>query len=525
MHADGELPPDEARRMEAHVAGCSRCGPLVEALLGESRLLSAVLEKAASAERAERRTAGADGVTAVLVIVAAAAGVQALSRWLAALFDQTPVGLVDTRSLMLSALSEALFYLLREGASMLTSLLTVVGLLLVVTVVVGLSFWRRRVPGVFLLAAAVALAASSASALERRAVKNGTVTVSAGETVDDSLFAAGDTVSMDGVVTGNLFACARTVSVRGTVKGDLVTAAQRVEVFGSVEGNVFTFSEDVTLRGPVGHSLHAFAKHVGIDPAARIQGDAMAFAQEADVEGHVGRDLLAFAGLTKLRGDVGRHASAWTGRLRVEAPARVGGDLTAHVDDKDHMSVDPGATVVGKVDTRVGHKGKASSRPSRYSRPSFYFWKMLWLAAAFLTGLVLERLSPTLFAYRFVDGAAIAKSLGIGFLVLAAPPVAIVVLGLTMVGLPLALLALAVWVAGLYLSGIVVGALVGRVLLARPEATSPPFALALIVGLFGVTVVANVPYLGGLARFVVILLGLGIGAVQSRRAWKGALAV
>ena len=151
-------------------------------------------------------------------------------RWLDRLGEQASVGLVDTRSLMVSAILEALFYLLREGASMLTSLMTVLGLFAFVAAVVGFWFWRRRTAGVMLLTALVALAASPVAALERRVVKNGNVTIPADETIDDSVFAAGETVSVDGIVTGNLLVCARRVSVRGTVKGDLVAFGQRVEL-------------------------------------------------------------------------------------------------------------------------------------------------------------------------------------------------------------------------------------------------------------------------------------------------------
>jgi hypothetical protein len=127
---------------------------------------------------------------------------------------------------------------------------------------------------------------------------------------------------------------------------------------------------------------------------------------------------------------------------------------------------------------------------------------------------------PSLFPHAFGDSAAVGKTLGIGFLALAAPPVAVVILALTLVGLPLALLALAVWVAGLYLSGIVVGALFGRLLLSRRDAPPPPFALALVVGLLAVTVATNIPYLGGIAGLVVLLLGLGASVAQLSRSWR-----
>jgi cytoskeletal protein CcmA (bactofilin family)/anti-sigma factor RsiW len=524
--ADGELPLDETRRIEEHLAACPRCRQLADGLLGENRLLARVLEEHVWSEGAERETSWADRATAALLVLAAGAGVQALSSWIGSLGEQLPFGLLDVRSLMWSALFETFFFLLREGAAMLTSLLTVVGFLAAIlsAAVLGLVLRRRRMPGALLVAILVALFAAPVSALERRTADKGNVTIPAGETIDDTLLAAGETVTVDGVVTGNLLAFASRVTVRGTVKGDLVAAAQRIEVSGTVEGNVVGGAEDVTVNGPVHRSVHAFGKRVAIGPEARIQGDAMAFAQDADLDGHYGRDVLAFAAHTTLSGDVARHASAWTGRLDVEAPARIGGDLTAHVDEKEHVSVDPAATVAGKVDTRPRKEG-ASRRGSRYSRPSYYFWKAIWLAAAFLTGLVLHWLSPSLFAYRLADLAALAKPLGVGFLVFAATPVGMVLLALTLVGLPLALLALGIWLAGLYLSGILVGAVVGWMLLERRGAPPPPFALALVVGLLAVTVATSIPYLGGLVRLLAILLGLGIGVVQASRALRPAPAL
>ncbi len=517
VHADGELPPETARELDAHLRECSECRELLDSLLAENRLLLAVLEeRPARSEAAGPKPSWVEGATWTLVLLAAAAGVQGLWRWLGSVGDQGPISVLDERSIVLTALFEAVFFLLREGASMLTSLLKVLGVLFLVAAALGLSLWRRRAPGLLLLVALLALASAPSFALERRDGKKGNVTIPAGETVDDSLMVSGDTVSVEGIVTGNLLAFGRRVSVRGTVQGDLVTFAQRVEIDGTVEGNVLDFSEDFTLRGPVGRGLHVFAKHVGVEKNARIGGDVVAFSQEVDFEGGVRRDLLAFAGLTNLRGDIGRNASAWTGRLSVEDGAKVGGDLTAHVDRAEQVSVDSGASISGKSSTVLGKKAKRDHR-SPYARPSFYVWKAIWLAAAFLTGLVLQRLWPQLFGYGVTD-VGVGMGMGIGFLVLAAPPVAAVLLGLTLVGLPLALLTLAVWLAGLYLSGIVVGALVGRWFLLRRDAPEPPFIVALVVGLLAVTIVGNVPYLGVVVRPLIVLLGLGIGATRMVRA-------
>jgi hypothetical protein len=186
----------------------------------------------------------------------------------------------------------------------------------------------------------------------------------------------------------------------------------------------------------------------------------------------------------------------------------VGGDVTAHVHNARDLRVEAGATVRGKTETRVR---EAKPGRSRYARPSFYLWKAIWLAAAFVTGLLLRLLVPAVFEQASPNASDILKSLGLGFLVLVAGPVAIVAVGLTLVGLPVALAALGLWLAGLYASSIIVAALVGRRLLEKPTAAAPSFAPALLVGLLTLTVASSLPFLvGALVRSLVLTAGLGL---------------
>jgi Putative zinc-finger len=517
VFADGELAGAEVRQVEEHVARCQRCLPLLDALRDESRLLASAFEEA-PARASNRRSVWPDLATTAVCLLGAAAGVQSLFGWLGEIDQQSAVRL-DARSFVVSLLFDTLFYLVREGASMVTPLASTLGLAVLgaLMVFLALSARRRSVVGPLLLLALCGLG-SPAAALERRLAHGGhdEITVRAGETVDDSLLAAGETVSIDGLVTGNLLAFANRVIVRGTVKGDLVTCAQRVDLAGTVEGNVLSASQTLVVRGPVGRSLHSLAEHVALDREGSVEGDLFGLVGGMDLEGRVGRDLIAGGGFANLKGEVGRNASTWTDRLRVEAKATIGGDLVAHAHEKTGVTVDPEATVRGKSETRITPK----HHQSRYRQPAFYVWRAIWLAAALLTGLLVHRLFPALFATR-LEGVPISRTLGVGFVVLVAAPVAILIAALTMVGLPLALLGLALWAASLYLSTIFAGAVVGRAVFERGGTVSP-FAITLLVGLAMVSVVVNLPYVGWLIGPFVTLFGLGIGADQTVRAWRRA---
>jgi hypothetical protein len=226
----------------------------------------------------------------------------------------------------------------------------------------------------------------------------------------------------------------------------------------------------------------------------------------------VGRDLIAFTRATNLRGEVSRKVSVRTGGLRLEGPARIGGDLVAHVKRAGDVQVDPEATIAGRTETRV-----APPRKSRFASPGFYFWKLIWLGAAFVTGLLLHRLFPSLFATHALDGASLLRVSGVGFVVLVAAPVGAVLAAATLVGLPIGLFVLALWLSGLYLAPLVVAVPIGRGILQRPAGPPASFVAVLLVGLLVVTVLVNVPYVGGVARLAVVLLGLGLAAMRLRR--------
>jgi len=96
-------------------------------------------------------------------------------------------------------------------------------------------------------------------------------------------------------------------------------------------------------------------------------------------------------------------------------------------------------------------------------------------------------------------------------------PAAALLLMLTLIGLPAGLLILGLWLAGLYLAQILVATLVGRGILEKADAPPASMAPVLLVGLVFVAVSVNLPYVGGLVRFLVLVLGLGLAVIGAHR--------
>ena len=350
----------------------------------------------------------------------------------------------------------------------------------------------------------LALFSSSTYALDIRKSDDGAITVPQDETIDDTLVVFGDSVNIDGTVNGDLIAFARNVSVRGMVKGNVIGFGQHVTVEGIVQGSIFGFGQTVQTRGHVTNNVYGFGQNVGIATGAEVTGNAALFGSETDIDGSIGHDLWAFSGRTDVRGNVLHNVNAYSGRVTVSAPARIVGNVTARVPRNDSVRVEPGATIGGKTNIQV-----TPPEPNRFATFSFYVRQIIWLAAAFVTGLILFWLFPALTRINLDSARALLTAAGIGFLAACATPIAAIIICVTLIGLPIGLTTLALWLLGLYIAKIVLAGFLGRALLGAQGEQRPAPALALLAGLVLVLIAVNLPFVGGIINFLLTLLGLG----------------
>jgi cytoskeletal protein CcmA (bactofilin family) len=332
-----------------------------------------------------------------------------------------------------------------------------------------------------------------------------TLTIAAGETIDDSLVASAETIRIDGNIRGDVVLFARRIEANGEIQGNLIAFAQNLTVAGPVNGSLAGFAQTVTLTGEVGRNAITGAQDVRVEKSAHIHGDVVAFAASLITEGAVTRGIRAFAQSARLGGSVGRNVDFYGEEVELQQGASIAGDVKARVRNADRVRVAPGV-VRGKVDTIRTPEAERSAPPVSEAAgfAARMLWETLWFAAAFLVGWLLYRVAP-----RMVDRAGDSiesgvSTLGLGFAILFLTPVFLVFVGLTVIGIPAALIGGALFAMALYGSKIVVGFWVGRRL--APAATP---AVRLLAGLAVVSFVLLVPYAGWLARLVITCAGLG----------------
>jgi hypothetical protein len=514
MYADGALPAREAALLLRHAATCVSCRTRIEALRDESAVLRAALHEGDELASIPR-FAPPPRIRDFVVLVASVLAIGGFSR----AFWSTVASAIPAELKWLNPFESGALYggaidvftfIVSEGIPMWTAALNFIGGTLVLAFVAWLAFAaarHRAFAGMAaaLLAVVVALP-SVGHAFEIRRSEN-LVTVTADETVNDTLLALGQTVSIDGTVNGDLLAFGREVTVRGNVTGNLITGAETVTIEGTVGGSIIGGAQDLSLANArIGRDFYGFGNEVDIAPEANVSGNAIAFAETVGVDGRVGIDFKGFGSRVSVGGAVEGDVDGYAGTMAVLSTARVGGNVTGHVDSAGDLTVAPGANVGGTVEEQLVERER---RRNRYETFGYYFSQVIRLAGAFVTGMLLLWLFPVLREVRLPDALAVLRSGGIGLAAAVTLPVAAFLFCVTIIGIPLGLLTFVIGAIGLYFSKAVIAQLIGRSVL-RDRATPPHYAATLFIGLVIVIVAINLPWVGGLANVLLTLVGFGV---------------
>jgi len=264
------------------------------------------------------------------------------------------------------------------------------------------------------------------------------------------------------------------------------------------------------MRGRVAGNLYAAGERVAVTKTGIVGRDAMMLGAQPRLDGTVARDVSVYGDRFEVTGTVGRDVLGSVSRLRLGEEAEIGRNLNIAVPAKERVAIAPGATVLGN--TQVEERPEIER--SKYRRPDYYAGQLLALAGAFVVGLVLMRVWPHVLSAPLGGSKKAFAILGGGFVLLVLFPLVCVFSMLTVVGLPLATIGMGVYVTAIYLAQIVVAGRLGRALFGHDDSRA---TLHLAVGLTVLAVASELPVVGGLVSFVVVVTGLGIGYRVARR--------
>jgi len=133
------------------------------------------------------------------------------------------------------------------------------------------------------------------------------LTIGANQVINDDLYLAGTTITIDGTIKGDAIVAARQVTINGTIEGDLIAAGQTIIVNGTV-------GDDIRMAGQV----------LMLGQSARVADDVIAagFSLENQAGSAIGGNLRLWSAQALLAGTVQQNVTAQTISLELRGSVR-----------------------------------------------------------------------------------------------------------------------------------------------------------------------------------------------------------
>jgi len=355
-------------------------------------------------------------------------------------------------------------------------------------------FLKAAAASVALLAILSGVAIAQGAASDKLRTGN-TVTIAAGETVPNDLYAFAGTVQVDGTVDGDLVASGGLVEVTGTVTGDVLAAGGRVTINGTVGGDTRIAGGTMSVGGALKEDLVATGGQLTVTSSGTVGEDLIAGTGQLTIDGTVTGDVLARTGTYTKGGTVGGTEDVTiTGRdSQPPQPGEPGAAPTATqqvIDAVRHFLV---VVLVGALLIWFAPRAYASMKTALRERPLPSAGWGIVAIVGFVMLLIGVLIAMILLAIAF-------GVLGFSDLV-----------GLDILGGIVAILgaSLAFAVVAGYLADALVGVVLASLVM-RGESPSRWRELAVLaVGAAVVVILSSLPIVGPWVKLVVILLGLG----------------
>ena len=352
--------------------------------------------------------------------------------------------------------------------------------------------------GVALLAMMTGVALAQV-ALSDKLRTGDTVTIAAGETVSNDLYAFAGTVRVDGTVDGDLVASGGLVDVTGTVAGDVLAAGGSLNISGTVDGDVRIAGGTLTVGGAIAEDLVATGGQLTVTSSGTVGEDLIAGAGRLTIDGTVTGDVLAQTGMYAKAGTIGGTEDVTiTQDLQPSQPAAAPTTTQQVIDAVRHFLV---VVLVGALLIWFAPRPYAAMKSAIQQRPLPSAGWGIVAILGFVVFVIVVLIAMILLAIVF-------GLLGFSDLI-----------GIDILGGIVAILgaSLAFSVVAGYVADALVGVVLAGVVM-RGESPSRWRELAVLaVGAAVVVLLSSLPIVGPWVKLIVILLGLGAVLIAWRR--------
>lgn len=364
-----------------------------------------------------------------------------------------------------------------------------------------------RLAVIFIVATIVLLGtATPAFAADIRS--GNTITIPAGEVINEDLFIFGNTIIIDGTVNGDVFAFGQTITINGDIDGSATVAGQTITFNGDVSRGARIAGQTLSINGNIGRDLMAAGASLNVSGTSEIGKSLFVASNSAQINGRVVDGIRGSLEELTIADGVGGDVRVNVNNLTITSTANITGDVI--YTSKNEANIQTGSRVGGTV-TR--HEPAVDKEPTFFTGiAGTVVGKVLGFFMIFLIGIIVILVAPRQVALLTKSlRARPAHSLGWGAVILFVTPVAALIVMFTVIGIPLGLITLALLGISIYLAQIPVALLIGWLILrSSRELDSRGFMIgALALGLFLLLLLRLIPFVSWLFTLFIVLFGLG----------------
>lgn len=327
------------------------------------------------------------------------------------------------------------------------------------------------------------------------------IRITATDSLQTQLLAAGETVEIFGWLGNDLFSFADFITIDGIIEDDALVAAQNIIIRGTVKDMVAAAGETIIVDSNIEGDLFVAAREVRITDNAQIQGNAYIAAASIIFEGGTFEGILrAAGGSVKMNGTVNNKVIIYS------SDVAFGNDYTAEFGTDIYSD----ETVYRE---NLGHiPANLSINVEERSVIPLIFFKIGFYISLLITGLVLIRIfqQTTIDIFRF-STEQIAKNTAVGLLTFIIVPVAVLILIVLVLTIPLSVILILTYGLALFISYLLVAMVLGVMsILYFQEETSPStYYWGLLLGMVYIGILVNLPFIGWLFQVLLLFFGLG----------------
>lgn len=347
------------------------------------------------------------------------------------------------------------------------------------------------------------------------------VYVAGNETISGNLFAAGQTITVEGRVTGDVICAGQVININGVIEGDVICAGETININGQVNGNVRVAGSSININGKIARNAMFFGANIYLGDSSSVGWDVFMAGASGEFRGKIGRGLQGNGASMVISGEIKNDVllnidSSSKSNIFITQGAKIGGNLN-YTAGKEAVIAD-NAIISGEVIYNLP-KTKIFRKPVSFV--NFWIWGTIYsIFAAIIIGLVLVTLlTDKIKKITEVMTNKIGQSIGWGAIIMFLTPIAVVLLFMTVIGIPLGLIVIGIWAMTLFISKIIAGIAIGQISFAKiwPKNKMSliwPMAAGIIVS----WLIFSIPIFGWMLALVAMWWGLGGLWIQYKKA-------